>query len=43
MKLVPGPNARLKPTMPQITVTTPIIAKLCIRVDKTFFRRTKPP
>ena len=37
------PNASVKPTVTQISVTTPSEAKLCIMIVMTFLWRTRPP
>ena len=38
-----GPNASEKPTMTQTTLTSARPKKLCMIVDRTFLRRTRPP
>ena len=38
-----GPNARLNPTMTQTTLTRARPKKLCMIVESTFLRRTRPP
>ena len=38
-----GPNASVKPTMTQTTVTSARPKKLCMTVERTFLRRTRPP
>ena len=37
------PNARLKPTRTQTTLTSASPKKLCMIVERTFLRRTRPP
>ena len=38
-----GPKASVKPTVTQMSVTTPSEAKLCIMIVMTFLWRTSPP
>ena len=38
-----GPNARLNPTRTQTTLTIASPKKLCMIVERTFLRRTRPP
>ena len=38
-----SPNARLKPTTIQSTLTTPSAMKHCSMVEMTFFAETIPP
>ncbi len=37
------PKARVNPTITQTMLTSASPKKLCIVVDRTFFRRTRPP
>ena len=41
--LTSGPKARLKPTRTQTTLTSASPKKLCMIVESTFLRRTRPP
>jgi hypothetical protein len=42
-RLASGPNARLNPTRTQTTLTIASPKKLCMIVESTFLRRTRPP
>ena len=42
-QLTSGPKARLNPTRTQTTLTIASPKKLCMIVERTFLRRTRPP
>ena len=41
--LTSGPKASVNPTMTQTMLTSASPKKLCMTVDSTFLRRTRPP